>query len=70
MDTSYHSLKSLFSQLGLESGDEQISLFIDCNTLQSLVLIEDVPFWNEGQKHFIEDTDWSEVIDEFDALLR
>ncbi|OCQ18431.1 hypothetical protein A7985_23530 [Pseudoalteromonas luteoviolacea] len=75
MDTSYHSLKSLFSQLGLENSDEHISQFIDCNKLQSHILIKDAPFWNEGQKNFIEeslneDADWSEVIDELDALLR
>ncbi|MCF2860322.1 DUF2789 domain-containing protein [Pseudoalteromonas sp. SMS1] len=75
MDTSYHSLKTLFAQLGLENSDDHISHFIDHNRLPSHTLIKDAPFWNEGQRHFIEeslreDADWSEVIDELDALLR
>ncbi|ESP91634.1 MULTISPECIES: DUF2789 domain-containing protein [Pseudoalteromonas] len=75
MDNSYHSLKSLFSQLGLENSDEKISQFIDNNKLPSQTLLVDAPFWNQGQKHFIEeslreDADWSEIIDTLDTLLR
>ncbi|KID58155.1 hypothetical protein JF50_05470 [Pseudoalteromonas luteoviolacea] len=75
MDNSYHSLNALFAQLGLDNSDEHISQFIDNNKLPSNTLIVDAPFWNQGQKHFIEeslreDADWSEIIDTLDTLLR
>ncbi|KZN65416.1 hypothetical protein N473_12870 [Pseudoalteromonas luteoviolacea CPMOR-1] len=75
MDNSYHSLNALFAQLGLDNSDEHISQFIDNNKLPSSTLIVDAPFWNQGQKHFIEeslreDADWSEIIDTLDTLLR
>ncbi|WP_396622458.1 DUF2789 domain-containing protein [Marinobacter sp. W-8] len=76
MDTSKHSLSTLFEQLGLPSGQAEIENFIARHSpLPSEVAIRDAPFWSESQSHFLEegleeDSDWAEVIDELDALLR
>ncbi|KNC67018.1 DUF2789 domain-containing protein [Pseudoalteromonas ardens] len=75
MDTSAHNLKNLFAQLGLDNSDAGIKAFFSQNTLPSDMLLAEAPFWNQGQKHFIEeslreDADWSEIIDELDARLR
>lgn len=76
MDTSKHSLNTLFEQLGLPSGQAEIENFIARHSpLPSEVAIQDAPFWSESQSHFLEegleeDSDWAEVIDELDALLR
>ena len=54
----------------------QIENFIARHSpLPSEVAIQDAPFWSESQSHFLEegleeDSDWAEVIDELDALLR
>jgi hypothetical protein len=37
--------------------------------------LQDAPFWSESQSHFLEegleeDSDWAEIIDELDAMLR
>ncbi|WP_370229652.1 DUF2789 domain-containing protein [Marinobacter nauticus] len=76
MDTSKHSLSTLFEQLGLPSGQAEVEHFIARHSpLPSEVAIQDAPFWSESQSHFLEegledDSDWAEVIDELDALLR
>ena len=76
MDTSKHSLITLFEQLGLPSGQSEVEHFIARHSpLPSEVAIQDAPFWSESQSHFLEegledDSDWAEVIDELDALLR
>ncbi|MEC9388300.1 MAG: DUF2789 domain-containing protein [Pseudomonadota bacterium] len=76
MDTSKHTLSTLFEQLGLPSGQAEIENFIARHSpLPSEVAIQDAPFWSESQSHFLEegleeDSDWAEVIDELDALLR
>ncbi|BBN80978.1 hypothetical protein PA25_09630 [Pseudoalteromonas sp. A25] len=75
MDTSKHNLANLFAQLGLDNSPDQIAKFIDKHRIADDVLLCDAPFWNEGQKHFIqeslrEDADWCELIDELDAMLR
>ncbi|MGC8120028.1 DUF2789 domain-containing protein [Marinobacter sp. VGCF2001] len=76
MDTSKHSLSTLFEQLGLPSEQTEIEEFIARNSpLPTEVAIQDAPFWSESQSHFLEegleeDSDWAEVIDELDAQLR
>ncbi|AZZ99160.1 DUF2789 domain-containing protein [Pseudoalteromonas sp. R3] len=75
MDTSVHNLKNLFAQLGLDNSDAKIEAFFSQHSLPSDMLLAEAPFWNEGQRHFIEeslqeDADWSEVIDELDTRLR
>ncbi len=75
MDTSKHTLNTLFAQLGLPNSDNQIEQFVSNHKLSASVQLADAPFWTESQKHFIqeslaEDADWCELIDILDAQLR
>ncbi|GEK09232.1 DUF2789 domain-containing protein [Pseudoalteromonas sp. McH1-7] len=75
MDTSRHTMSTLFAQLGLDNDPKSIDGFVKQHRLPDEMLLSQAPFWNEGQRHFIEeslreDADWSEVIDELDAMLR
>ncbi|ATD07156.1 MULTISPECIES: DUF2789 domain-containing protein [Pseudoalteromonas] len=75
MDTSRHTMSTLFAQLGLDNNPKAIEGFVKQHRLPDDMLLSQAPFWNEGQRHFIEeslkeDADWSEIIDELDAMLR
>ncbi|MFT5658947.1 MAG: hypothetical protein ACI9KN_002228 [Gammaproteobacteria bacterium] len=76
METQFHTLKSLFDQLGLDSSNKAIDDFIEANRpLPKHITLSKAPFWNESQASFIEqgvadDADWAEVIDHLDAQLR
>ena len=76
MDTSKHTLSTLFEQLGLASDAKSIEDFVArYSPLPSEVAIQDAPIWSESQSHFLEegleeDSDWAEVVDELDAMMR
>lgn len=76
MDTSVHSLTALFDQLGLPSWEEAIERFLEENgSLDAAVRLVDASFWNDSQRSFLQealegDSDWSEVVDQLDVLLR
>ncbi|MFY8272690.1 DUF2789 domain-containing protein [Pseudoalteromonas sp. SSDWG2] len=75
MDTSKHTMNTLFEQLGLPSSDNQIEQFVSNHKLGDSIQIADAPFWSVAQRHFIQeslaqDADWSELIDILDAQLR
>jgi antitoxin component of RelBE/YafQ-DinJ toxin-antitoxin module len=76
MDTSEHTLESLFTQLGLENSEQAIETFIRQNRIQDKNLpLDQAPFWNEAQATFIReswenDADWVDAVDHLDALLR
>ena len=75
MESGLHSLRSLFDQLGLDSSEEAIRLFIAENSLSKGQLIYDAPFWNSSQSCFLRqaldsDADWSELVDQLALLLR
>ena len=75
MDTSRHTLQSLFEQLGLASSDAAIEAFVTNNRLQASIPLEQAAFWNAGQAQFIreaiaDDADWAEIVDQLDAQLR
>ena len=75
MDTNLHNLTNLFAQLGLDNSKSGINSFIAEHQLVSATHISEAPFWNNGQANFLaeslaEDGDWSEIIDQFDTLLR
>ncbi len=75
MDTSRHSMRTLFQQLGLPSTDTAIEAFMANNHLDVQIPLERAAFWSAGQAQFIrealqEDSDWSEVVDQLDASLR
>jgi hypothetical protein len=75
MDTSNHTLQTLFAQLGLSNNDIAIDNFIQNNHLPLEIPLESAAFWSAGQAQFIresiaQDADWAEVVDHLDALLR
>ena len=75
MDTSNHSMKNLFAQLGLPNSDASIDNFMQNNHLPPDIPLENAAFWSAGQAQFIresivEDADWAEVVDHLDAQLR
>ncbi|MDX1816585.1 MAG: DUF2789 domain-containing protein [Marinobacter sp.] len=76
MDTSKHSLSTLFEQLGMPSDAGSIETFVARHSpLPREIAIQDAPFWSESQSHFLEegleeDSDWAEIIDELDAMMR
>lgn len=75
MDTTSHTLQCLFEQLGLSSNGVAIDNFIQNNHLPKDVPLDHAACWNAGQAQFIresldQDSDWSEVVDQLDAMLR
>lgn len=75
MDTTKHDINTLFAQLGLPNSEKQIDEFIANHELEDTTLLQNAPFWDEAQQHFLaeslaEDGAWSEVIDELDVRLR
>lgn len=75
MDTSSHTLSCLFKQLGLPSSDIAIENFVQNNHLPDEIPLDHAACWSAGQAQFIreslnEDSDWSEIIDQLDAMLR
>jgi len=74
MDTSKHTMPMLFLQLGLPAGPEEIQSFIERHKGLPIPLAE-ADFWTPAQAEFLrvaidEDSDWCEVVDELNALLR
>ncbi|TKV69458.1 DUF2789 domain-containing protein [Marinobacter panjinensis] len=76
MDTSNHTFRALFEQLGMPADKQSIEDFIAKHSpLPSEIALQDAPFWSESQSQFLEegledDSDWAEIIDELDALMR
>jgi len=75
MDTSTHNLATLFEQLGLPSSEEAIQSFVAEHHLPPETKISEADFWNATQAQFLaealsDDSDWAEVVDELNALLR
>ncbi|MEH6823191.1 MAG: DUF2789 family protein [Motiliproteus sp.] len=75
MDTSAHTLQTLFQQLGLPSETNQIDQFIrQHRAATGLDPLEGANFWSPSQAHFIQealyqDSDWCEVVDELNSRL-
>jgi len=76
MDTSAHTLSTLFAQLGLPNSEDDINAFIikHCNLVGNIPL-DKAPFWTTSQSSFLreaieEDSDWAEVVDQLDNSLR
>ncbi len=76
MDLSRPTMATLFAQLGLDNESLEIRRFIESNRgLASHVRLADAKFWSTSQSAFLSeaialDSDWSEVVDELDNLLR
>jgi hypothetical protein len=76
METTTHSLDSLFIQLGLDSNAQAIEDFIINNQpLPGDIELYEAEFWNASQASFLkqakdEDADWISIVDQLDAMLR
>lgn len=76
MDTSAHTLNTLFAQLGLPNSDDDINAFIkEHRSLAGSIHLDEAPFWTTSQAGFLkeaieEDSDWAEVTDQLDNALR
>ncbi|WDD97701.1 MULTISPECIES: DUF2789 domain-containing protein [Thalassomonas] len=76
MDRSNHTLACLFAQLGLDNKDTCINDFINKNKgIPADVHLANAGFWNPAQADFltqaiVEDSDWAEIVDSLDNLLR
>jgi hypothetical protein len=75
VDTSSHTMETLFQQLGLSSDPAAIENFIFNNHLEESMPLDHAACWNAGQAQFIrealdQDSDWSEIVDQLDARLR
>ncbi|WP_371189165.1 DUF2789 domain-containing protein [Thalassotalea maritima] len=76
MDLSQHNLSNLFAQLGLDNNQQSMKIFIERHKgIPEHMRLSEAPFWNSSQSRFIEqaleqDSDWSEVVDTFDCMLR
>lgn len=76
MDTSSHTMHALFLQLGLANAPEDIESFIHRHRgLPRDLPLSQADFWRPAQAAFLQeaienDSDWCEVVDELDSLLR
>lgn len=75
MDTSTHSMSTLFEQLGLPSDNQSIESFIAHHQMRDATqALQDLECWTPSQARFIaeslaEDSDWAEVVDELNTRL-
>jgi len=74
MESSFHSLKNLFLQLGLDNSNASIDAFVQKNKLAQDEKLQDAAFWTSAQSAFIqeclsEDSDWAEVVDQLNLML-
>lgn len=72
---THPDLPLLFNQLGLRSSNLAIVRFIKHHPLENDVPLAKAHFWTEAQSQFItdswrNDSEWCEVVDTLDALLR
>ncbi|WP_029933898.1 DUF2789 domain-containing protein [Thiomicrospira pelophila] len=75
MDTSQHTLSTLFDQLGLDSSDKAIQDFIRQHRIRDDKPLDEADFWTQSQAQFIReswqnDADWVDIVDHLDAQLR
>jgi hypothetical protein len=69
-------MQTLFCQLGMAGDGQQINAFIEEHKpLPPAIMLSEADFWNEAQAAFLaeavaEDSDWCELVDELDCLLR
>ena len=76
MENSWHSLASLFDQLGLESTEQAIDDFITKHgPISDEIKLHQAAFWTRSQASFLQesqeqDADWTEMIDQLNIMLR
>lgn len=64
----------LFEQLGLDSSEEAIALFIVTHQLNAQTKIVDAEYWSEGQRQFLaekikSDGEWAIIVDQLNESL-
>ena len=75
IETTRHSMESLFAQLGLPSETNEVQQFIVMNgRLSTDILLEDAPFWTSAQSTFLKeeilmDADWAAVIEQLNEAI-
>lgn len=76
MDSTEHSIGTLFEQLGLDGDEASIERFVDAHRpLDPAVPLAEAPFWSDSQAAFLReslerDGAWALPVDELDARLR
>lgn len=76
MNSTFHPLNELFTQLGLNSNPNAINDFLQQHgPLPDNLALPDAPFWTPAQAAFLRealdaDSDWSEPVDTLNVLLR
>jgi len=75
MDTTPHSMETLFAQLGLPNDPPSIERFIaTCGSLDNGLPLHEARFWNPAQAAFLrdavtQDADWAETVDALNTRL-
>ncbi len=69
-----YSINDLFAQLGLESSDEAIDMFVENNQLSKDEELVHSAIWDEKQRMFLQeewkkDAAWVEIIDDLNVRL-
>jgi hypothetical protein len=64
----------LFEQLGLDSSEDAIALFITTHQLKAQTKITEADYWSEGQRQFLaekikSDGEWAIIIDQLNESL-
>ena len=67
-------MTNLFEQLGLDSSEEAIALFIATHQLNAQTHITEAEFWTEAQRQFLaekikSDGSWAIVVDQLSESL-
>lgn len=76
MHSPAFTLNELFAQMGLDDSDAAVDGFIRTHgPVADSIPLHAAPFWNDSQALFLKeaveaDSDWTEVVDQLDALLR
>ena len=70
-----YSLPELFKQLGLSDDPADMEAFIQQHELADEQVLHEADFWTPQQANFLreglmEDSNWSDAIDELNVLLR
>ncbi len=76
MDRSSHTLSCLFAQLGIDNDQASINQFINAHKgIPGDITLSKAKVWNKAQAEFIQeslqdDSDWAEIVDSLNCLLR
>ena len=74
MDMSANNIENLFAQLGLGNSTDAMARFAATHTLPKEVYVNNAPYWNDGQRHFLQDalrqdSEWTEAVDQLNIML-